>query len=195
MYKWFKWCISDLRSISAQVNARGYPCAKGCNSSASQWLCGEQVRLCSGHLKVHFGTIVEGSWGECTVGPLGSLTIITCTHAGCSRPPTERCEPAHNALRRQPTTGAGCSRPPTERCEPAHNALRRQPTTGFATIVTKCFEKARTLHERKSPSTRVTIPTIAPPPPPPLPLHPQSVSLSRTGQFQSTMADRLAQSL
>ena len=151
------------------MNARGYPCAKGCNSSASQWLCGEQVRLCSGHLKVHFGTIVEGSWGECTVGPLGSLTIITCTHAGCSRPPTERCEPAHNAL-------------------------RRQPTTGFATIVTKCFEKARTLHERKSPSTRVTIPTIAPPPPP-LPLHPQSVSLSRTGQFQSTMADRLAQSL
>ena len=24
--------------------------------------------------KVHFGTIVEGSWGGCTVGPPGSLT-------------------------------------------------------------------------------------------------------------------------
>ena len=46
-----------------QVNARGYPCAKGCNSSASQWLSGEQVRLCLGHPKVHFGTIVEGSSG------------------------------------------------------------------------------------------------------------------------------------
>ena len=46
------------------MNARGYPCAKGCNSSASQRLSGEQVRLCSGHPKVHFGTIVEGSWGD-----------------------------------------------------------------------------------------------------------------------------------
>ena len=63
VYKWFKWRISDLRSVSARVNARGYPCAKGCNSSASQWLSGEQVRLCLGHPKVHFGTIVEGSWG------------------------------------------------------------------------------------------------------------------------------------
>ena len=63
IYKWFKWRINDLRSVSARVNARGYPCAKGCNSSASQWLSGEQVRLCSGHPKVHFGTIVEGSWG------------------------------------------------------------------------------------------------------------------------------------
>ena len=63
MYKWFKWRISDLRSVSARVNARGYPWAKGCNSSASQWLFGEQVRLCSGDSKVHFGTIVEGSWG------------------------------------------------------------------------------------------------------------------------------------
>ena len=76
MYKWFKWCMSDLRSVSALVNARGYPCAKGCNSSASQWLSGEQVRLCSGHPKVHFGTIVEGSWGGYTVGPLGSLTKL-----------------------------------------------------------------------------------------------------------------------
>ena len=63
MYKWFKWCVNDLCSVSARVNARGYPCAKGYNSSASQWLSREQVRLCSGHLKVHFGTIVEGSWG------------------------------------------------------------------------------------------------------------------------------------
>ena len=77
MYKWFNWCIIDLRSVSARVNARGYPCAKGCNSSASQWLSGEQVRLCSGHPKVHFGTIVEGSWGGCTVGPPGSLTITS----------------------------------------------------------------------------------------------------------------------
>ena len=44
------------------MNARRYPCAKGYNSSASQRLSGEQVRLCSGHPKVHFGTIVEGSW-------------------------------------------------------------------------------------------------------------------------------------
>ena len=46
------------------------------------------MRLCSGHPKVHFGTIVEGSWGggggggggggECTVGPPGSLTIKGC---------------------------------------------------------------------------------------------------------------------
>ena len=57
------------------MKARGYLCAKGCNSSASQWLSGEQVRLCSGHPKVHIGTIVEGSWGACTVGPPGSLTI------------------------------------------------------------------------------------------------------------------------
>ena len=62
------------------MNARGYPCAKGYNSSASQWLSGEQVRLCPGHPKVHFGTILEGSWGEsgrgggCTVCPPGSLT-------------------------------------------------------------------------------------------------------------------------
>ena len=39
------------------------------------------MRLCSGHPKVHFGTIVEGSWGGgggCTVGPPGSLTIKDC---------------------------------------------------------------------------------------------------------------------
>ena len=78
MYKWFKWCISDLCSVSDWLKARGYPCAKGYNSSASQWLSGEQVRLCSGHPKVHFGTIVEGSWRVgrgCTAGPTGSLTI------------------------------------------------------------------------------------------------------------------------
>ena len=63
MYKWFKWCISDRRSVSDWLKARGYPCAKGYNSSASQWLSGEQARLCSGHPKVHFGTIVEGSGG------------------------------------------------------------------------------------------------------------------------------------
>ena len=63
MYKRFKWCVSDWRSVSDRLKTRGYPCAKGCNSSASQWLSGEQVRLCSGHPKVHFGTIVEGSWG------------------------------------------------------------------------------------------------------------------------------------
>ena len=33
------------------------------------------MRLCSGHPKVHCGTIVEGSWEGCTVGPPGSLTI------------------------------------------------------------------------------------------------------------------------
>ena len=62
MYKLLKWCISSLRSVSAWVNARGYPCAKGYNSSASQWLSGEQVRLCPGHPKVHLGTIVAVSW-------------------------------------------------------------------------------------------------------------------------------------
>ena len=54
MYKWFKWCISDLPSVSDWLNARGYPCAKGYNSSASQRLSGEQVTLCSGHPRVHF---------------------------------------------------------------------------------------------------------------------------------------------
>ena len=50
----------------------------------SQWLSGEQVRLCSGHPKVHFGTIVEGSLagggegGGCTGDPAGSLTISKC---------------------------------------------------------------------------------------------------------------------
>ena len=52
------------------------PLRKGYNSSASQWLSGEQVRLCSGHPKVYFGTIVEGSWVGCTVGPPCSLTIV-----------------------------------------------------------------------------------------------------------------------
>ena len=52
---------SDRRSVSDRPKARGYPCAKGYNSSASLWLCEEQVRLRSGHPKVHFGTIVEGS--------------------------------------------------------------------------------------------------------------------------------------
>ena len=33
------------------------------NSSASQWLSREQERLCSGHPKVHFETILEGSGG------------------------------------------------------------------------------------------------------------------------------------
>ena len=43
------------------------------------------MRLCLGHPKVHFGTIVEGSWGrgggreECTVGPPGSLTMYAGT--------------------------------------------------------------------------------------------------------------------
>ena len=50
--------------MTGALKAREYPCAKGYNSNASQWLSGEQVRLCSGHPKVHFGTIVEGSWGE-----------------------------------------------------------------------------------------------------------------------------------
>ena len=82
MYKQFKWCISDRRSVSDRLKARVYPCAKGYNSSASQWLSGEQVRLCSGHPKVHFGTIVEGSGGRgggCTVGPPGSLTTTACS--------------------------------------------------------------------------------------------------------------------
>ena len=34
MYKWFEWCIRDLRSVSGRGNARGYPCTKGYNSSA-----------------------------------------------------------------------------------------------------------------------------------------------------------------
>ena len=42
------------------------------------------MKICSGYPKVHFGTIVEGSFagaggggggGRCTVGPPGSLTI------------------------------------------------------------------------------------------------------------------------
>ena len=84
MCKWFKWCISDLRSVSARMNARGYPCANCCNSSASQWLSREQVRLCSGHPKVHFGTIVEGSWGGGRGGGVGArwvlraLSLILC---------------------------------------------------------------------------------------------------------------------
>ena len=87
MYKWFKWCVtvSDLRSVSDRWT-RGYPCAKGYNSSTSQWLSGQQKRLCSRHPKVHFGTIVEGFWkgregaagggggGGSTGGPTGSLT-------------------------------------------------------------------------------------------------------------------------
>ena len=92
MCKWFNWRISDLRSVSAQVNARGYPCTKGWNSSASQWLSGEQVRLCSGHPKVHFGTIVEGSWGGwrgCSVGPPGSLT--KCVLSWASRHSCHSC--------------------------------------------------------------------------------------------------------
>ena len=46
--------------------------------AACQWLSREQVRLCSGQPKVHFGTIVEGSWegGDgCTEGPPDFLTI------------------------------------------------------------------------------------------------------------------------
>ena len=70
MCKWVKWCISDLRSVSDWLNSRGYPFAKGYNSSASQWLSGEQVRLFLGHYKVHFGTLVEGTWG----GMRGSWT-------------------------------------------------------------------------------------------------------------------------
>ena len=29
-----------------------------------QWLSGEQMRLCSRHLKVHFGATVGGFWGD-----------------------------------------------------------------------------------------------------------------------------------
>ena len=57
-------CASELGSVSDYLNARGCPFAKGYNSSASQWLSGEQVRLCSGHPKVNFGTLVVGSWGR-----------------------------------------------------------------------------------------------------------------------------------
>ena len=49
------------------------------NSSASQWLSGEQVILCSGHPKVYFGTIVEGScggWGGVHGRSSGSLTNV-----------------------------------------------------------------------------------------------------------------------
>ena len=77
-----------MRSVSDRLKARGYPCAKGYNSSASQSLSGEQVRLCSGHPKVHFGTIVEGSggWGQgvgggCIWGPPGSLTTVFQTES------------------------------------------------------------------------------------------------------------------
>ena len=55
--------LGDAFRTSDRLKARGYPCAKGYNSSASQWLSGEQVRLCSGHPKVHFGTKLEGSSG------------------------------------------------------------------------------------------------------------------------------------
>ena len=80
MYKRFKWCISDRRSVSDRLKARGCPRAKGYNSSASQWLSGEQVRLCLGHPKAHFETIAEGSCGRGGgggegVSPPGSLTI------------------------------------------------------------------------------------------------------------------------
>ena len=64
MHKCFKWCISNLRSVSDWLKAREYPCANGYNSSAPQGLSGEQVRLCSGHPRKHFGIIVEGSWEE-----------------------------------------------------------------------------------------------------------------------------------
>ena len=53
-----------MTSVRARLSTRGYLCAKGYNSSSSQWLSGKQVRLCSGHLTVQFGTIVEGSCGE-----------------------------------------------------------------------------------------------------------------------------------
>ena len=61
-------CTSDsndalVTCAQSVPRARGNPCAKGCNSSASQWLSGEQVRLCLGHPKVHFGTIVGSFWG------------------------------------------------------------------------------------------------------------------------------------
>ena len=60
-----------MLSFSDWLNARGYPCIKGFHSSASLWLSGEQVRLCSGHPKVHFGTIVVGSWGDGGGGGVG----------------------------------------------------------------------------------------------------------------------------
>ena len=75
MNKWFKLCISDLRSVSDWLNSRGYPCAKGYNSSASQWLSGEQVRLCLGYPKVFFGTIIEGSLG--VGGAQGVLRVLS----------------------------------------------------------------------------------------------------------------------
>ena len=49
-------------AVSDWLNAGGFPSAKGYNCIASRWLSEEQVRLCSGHPKVHFGTTVEGSW-------------------------------------------------------------------------------------------------------------------------------------
>ena len=63
MYMGFKKCVNELRSISDWLNAMRYPCAKSYNSSAFQWLSEEQVRMCSGHPKVHSGTIVVGSGG------------------------------------------------------------------------------------------------------------------------------------
>ena len=40
----------------------------------SEWLSGEQVRLCSGHPKVHFEGGGGGGEGGGTVGPAGSFT-------------------------------------------------------------------------------------------------------------------------
>ena len=51
-----------------------------CTTSPGGGITGKYRQLYSGHPKVHFGTIVEGSWrgggggGVCTVGPPGSLT-------------------------------------------------------------------------------------------------------------------------
>ena len=81
MDKWFKLCSSDPCSVSDWLNARGYPCTKGYNSSASQWLSEEEVRLCFGHPKVHFRTIVEGFLG---LGEVGGGGVV---HSGSFRIP------------------------------------------------------------------------------------------------------------
>ena len=109
MYKWFKGCICDLRSVSDQLIARGSPCAKGYHSSASQWLYGEQVRLCSAHtFWNHSGRFL---WveveGVCTEkGGGGVLLAPWLNDIGTSHPLLD----ARNSARKEQTGNSSIER-------------------------------------------------------------------------------------